>query len=110
MKSLIKIEDYIFHDIINPPISDNQPATILKRLNHFKNNFDTEEGFYNTENKFDEFIRSLGNEEVEISDDILELLDAIITMASKYNVYRACRFRLFYLKLKKINQSNSKLL
>lgn len=106
--SLKKIEDYLFHDIINPPISDNQPATILKRLNHFKNNFNSAEGFNNTEKQFEELIISLGNGKVAISNDILELLDTIINMASKYNEYRAFKFRIFYLKLRKIKESNSK--
>ena len=53
---------------------------------------------------FNKFITSLCNSEDEINDELLQLLDGTIKKASEYNIYRACRYRRFYIKLKKIKE------
>ena len=44
------------------------------------------------------------NSDSEISDELLQVLDDTIKKTSKYNKYRAFKYRKFYMKLKKFKE------
>lgn len=102
VEALMKIENYIFHK--NIAFSDDRPSSIIEKAKRFNKNFESEKGFYFMDDDFYIFITSLFNSDNEISDELLKILDDTIKKASKYNIYRACRYRRFYIKLKKIKE------
>lgn len=102
VEALMKIENYIFHK--NIAFSDDRPSSILEKAKRFNKDFESEKGFYFMDDDFYIFITSLYNSEDEINDELLQVLDDTIKKTSKYNKYRAFKYRKFYMKLKKIKE------
>ena len=102
IESLMKIENFILSK--NRTFSDNPTSSVLEKAERFNKAFESEEGYSFMDDDFNNFITSLFNIDNEISDELLKILDDTIKKASKYNIYRACRYRRFYIKLKKIKE------
>ena len=102
VESLMKIENYIFHK--NIAFSDDRPSSIIEKAKRFREAFESDEGYSSMNDDFNNFITSLCNSDSEISDELLQVLDDTIKKTSKYNKYRAFKYRKFYMKLKKFKE------